>query len=274
MELLLYFLSGMSYFLIFDTTLLTSANFFIIFRFDECLAVGQLVPTDLFIFPEPYLFQLRNWDGALSFEERLASWTKGKTLADPPAYALDESLTATLLKYGSNSDRRATETYQKMATMQCMKPEVEPIAGGGTGINLGNRLAVPLLAPTASILSNTSDKPSWPTPLPLPANPTEPIFSERIIYLASDLALKPGLEQAIKSRIESGGGKCWSWGVDGKDLGEKGGQWERRRIAEIQMKGANTVVTNHREGWEYWHVSFFWFFFFFVERSSEISCGF
>lgn len=246
----------MCYHLITQTPRISVSDLFIISRFDECLAVGQLVPTDLFTFPEPYLFQLRNWDGALSFEERLANWTKGKTLSDPPAYALDKSLTATLLQYGSNSHRRATETYQKMATMQCMKPEVEPIAGGGTGINLGNRLAAPLLVPTASIISTSSDKPQWPIPLPLPSDPSEPIFAERIIYLASDLALKPGLEQAIKSRIENGGGKCWSWGVDGKDLGEKGGQWERRRIAEIQMKGANTVVTNHREGWEYWHVRF------------------
>lgn len=86
-----------------------------------------------------------------------------------------------------------------------------------------------------------------------------PIFADRRVYLASDLGLRKGLEQALKERIIEAGGECWSWGVDADAItaqseGRSVDQWEKRRVAEKELRWANTVVTRTREGWEFWHV--------------------
>lgn len=70
--------------------------------------------------------------------------------------------------------------------------------------------------------------------------------------MAGDLGIRPGLELAIKKRVEDAGGVCWSWGVDGNKNVDHG---ERRREAERMLKDANLVVCRHREGWEFWQVS-------------------
>lgn len=101
----------------------------------------------------------------------------------------------------------------------------------------------------------------FPPEVPL-AHSTAPIFADRVVYLASDLGLRKGLEASLKERIEEAGGRCWSWGVDGDAVtasseGRSTDQWERRRAAERELRKANTVVTRTREGWEFWHVSLF-----------------
>lgn len=93
-----------------------------------------------------------------------------------------------------------------------------------------------------------------------PAHASAKIFKGRKVYLTSDLMLRPGLEQALMERIVEAGGECWSWGIDGervvnKTRGRSVDQWEKRRVAQVELASSNTVVTFYREGWEFWHVS-------------------
>lgn len=62
-------------------------------------------------------------------------------------------------------------------------------------------------------------------------------------------------------RIADAGGSSWSATIDGAKVvgasqnGRKVDQWEKRRVAEKELRKANTVVMRIREGWEYWIVS-------------------
>ena len=87
------------------------------------------------------------------------------------------------------------------------------------------------------------------------------IFTGRRVYFASDLGLRAGLEEALMQRISDAGGMSWSATLDGAEVvgasqnGRSVDQWEKRRVAEKELRKANTVVMRTREGWEYWVVS-------------------
>lgn len=65
----------------------------------------------------------------------------------------------------------------------------------------------------------------------------------------------------MMQRISDAGGMSWSATLDGAEVvgasqnGRSVDQWEKRRVAEKELRKANTVVMRTREGWEYWVVS-------------------
>lgn len=237
-------------------------------RFEQCLKVGQLVPTDIFRFPSPpYTTTLRTADKTKSFEERLADYWKTSASLHPPRTinARGRSTTADLLEASRVTPSTSTtsilgaqngqpgpfvdETYHRTALVQLERSSTphdmrsrdsSSTVGASTTTN-----GLPVGAPRTT---------AFPPQINL-SETSSPIFAQRRVYLASDLGLRPGLEEALKCRIQEAGGECWSWGVDGVGLQEQGA-WERRKEAEKRLKECNTVVMRSREGWEFWHVSF------------------
>ncbi|KAK4701222.1 hypothetical protein P7C70_g5012, partial [Phenoliferia sp. Uapishka_3] len=205
--------------------------------FEECLKLRQLVPIDTYQFPEPPLLDLHEHAATKSYEERVADYFKKKNTVANKAPVLP-TMTSSILgvKPGYNcilGDRqRVSEIYQRTAAVHLEKPSSADLSTTNGG-------------------SVSSKAASVPTPIDLALCEAQ-IFAQRIIYLASDLGLRSGLEEAIKKRVEDAGGECWSWGVDGMKANEESDQWERRRRAEKALERANTVVTRSREGWEYW----------------------
>lgn len=211
-------------------------------RFEECLKLRQPVPIDTYQFPDPPLLRLSEWGAKKPFEERIAEYFKQKSLEPPPKKSSYKSSTSEILGIlpGGNlmlagRNKATNDTYQKTATVQLEKPSSADLANG-----------------------SNSSKGQFPTAIDL-AKCTAKIFSQRIVYLASDLGLRPGLEEALKQRVEEAGGECWSWGVDGANANQTdvSDSWDRRRRAEKALKRANTVVTRSREGWEFWEVRFY-----------------
>lgn len=209
-------------------------------------------------------------DGTKPFEERLAEYWKVHPGLNPPRSVVGgvakktatmdlletttAAITATAAILGDDSKTRglASGAYQTSCTVE---PRREQGVDGTTSLARGGR------AGTASTSASVVGSHHAGAPAMRDAERcSTPIFAERRVYLASDLSLRPGLEEALQSRIREAGGTCWSWGVDGGRLqGEgvhrRGGAFERRRVAEEELKRANTVVTRTREGWEFWHVS-------------------
>ncbi|KAK4051346.1 regulator of Ty1 Transposition [Microbotryomycetes sp. JL201] len=191
--------------------------------FEECLKLGQLVPIDIYQFPDPPLMtSLR--DGVKSFDQRLTEFWTSKNLDKPKqgrptaSAELQNLLNTTAEIIG---DDNANRLYKNKKY-------------------LDNHVA----DPTSSKADNV-------------AQCTLQIFKGRTVYFASNLGVRPGLEAALKARIEEAGGKCWSWGVDTSDEANQGlnpeAEARRRRKAALGMlKQANTVITRARQGWEYW----------------------
>lgn len=226
------------------------------YRLEESFKLGQLTPINNYQFPSPPLVTgLVDGTSSKPFVERLADYWKANPELNPPRNApgaktateeleafkevLRKEATATVSILGTPSHIAST-AYQK----SCL---VDPIGNASTSSSRAGTASTSAtsLAPFSAIKD--------PSHCPLP------IFSQRRVYLSSDLGLRPGLEEALKARIEEAGGTCWSWGVDGgKGEGEGMGRrdaFERRREAEGQLRKANVVVVRSREGWEYWHVS-------------------
>lgn len=209
-------------------------------RFEECLKLRQLVPIDPYQFPSPPLLKLSEYTSGKSFEARLADYFKTKALQPPKRSSLPNT-TSTILGVlpGGNTilatRSKANEIYQRSAAVMLHERSASADAGASTSSSKGPAGGIPGGMELAE--SSTS------------------IFENKIVYLASDLGLRPGLEEALKQRVEQAGGECWSWGVDGAQASSTGDQWDRRRMAEKALERANTVVTRKREGWEFWHVS-------------------
>ncbi|KAL8291971.1 hypothetical protein RQP46_001437 [Phenoliferia psychrophenolica] len=216
--------------------------------FEECLKLRQPVPIETYQFPDPPLLSISKWDESSSFEQRIADYFKQRSVEQPkrPTIASTTSSILGVLPGGNiilAGRTQVAETYQKTATVHLEKPSSADLANGGTTNGNGNGTAAAAAAA----------KGVFPTPIDL-ANCTAQIFADRIVYLASDLALRPGLEEALKQRVEEAGGVCWSWGVDGARSSkvDQEDPWERRKKAEKALKRSNTVVTRSREGWEFW----------------------
>lgn len=230
-------------------------------RLEESFKLGQLVPINHYQFPSPPAFtSLRSSsskDKDKTFEERLAEYWKANPELNPPrnntgsktaTQELEDQInernkatTATARILGGTPSNLASTAYQK----SCL---VDPISHPSSSRAGTSSTSTTSLAPTSTIKD--------------PSHCSTPIFAQRRVYLSSDLGLRAGLEEALKARIEEAGGACWSWGVDGglPAAGEGEGMerrdaFERRREAERELGRANVVVVRSREGWEYWHVS-------------------
>ncbi|KAM0789281.1 hypothetical protein ACM66B_000121 [Microbotryomycetes sp. NB124-2] len=193
--------------------------------FEECLKLGQLVPIDIYQFPDPPLMtSLR--DGTKPFEQRLTEFWTSKNLDKPKQGRLTAS-----------------------AELQNLLNETQEISDGGQGALMDK------------LRSNKSYLDSHSASIdPKPDNVAQcslRIFEGRTVYLASDLGVRPGLEAALKARIEEAGGQCWSWGVDTLDPEQEtnsdAAELRRRRRAGLGLlQKSNTVITRTRQGWEYW----------------------
>lgn len=251
-------------------------------RFEECLKLGQLTPIDLYQFPEPPLTHaLRTDDSSKTFEERISDYWKKHALLQtgqptperPTATArLQQAESTTNQIFGAQRAAAglASASYQTIVNVEARHHESSgtlqlPDKGHGRDVGrLGTSASVSsaTLAPGSSSVVH-AQHPDVTTPCP------EPIFRNRRVYLASDLLLRPGLEKALKTRIEEAGGKCWSWVEDAGADGERSHGNEhankvdrahtdafgRRRRAERELLKSDIVVTRTREGWEYWHAA-------------------
>ncbi|GAA6060049.1 hypothetical protein JCM10212_001046 [Sporobolomyces blumeae] len=247
--------------------------------FEESLKLNQLVPLDIYRFPSPpFATSLRDGSSSKPFAERLVEYWRVKlsasagssssssssTIASPPN---PTPTTATYVILGleeghakpTNGKMRESEMYFKSASCDGLPASLANRSGS---LSLDGR---PAQAGTAG-----SDGSGSTTLAPdHPARPTataSKIFSGKRIYLASDLGVSSGLERALKSKIEQGGGSCWSFGLDGeRELAEQESErersgkrrddkdsWARRRVAERALRKSDYVVMRTREGWEYW----------------------
>lgn len=219
-------------------------------RFEECLKLRQLVPTDIYQFPNPPLTEISEWTSKKPFHERLVDWRRANPNGRPTKVRAT-TFTASILGNALTTGSKTREAYLKTAIVHCEREQIAPPRGAATGSGLYGADSLGTGSSSALPSGSRSNSGLWPPPSTMPTSENA-IFSGRSVYLASDLALRPGLEEALKARVEAAGGTCWSWGVDGQR--DNGDQWERRRKGEKALAAANTVVTRKREGWEFWHV--------------------
>ena len=170
-------------------------------------------------------------------------------------------MTAKIL--GPDDSLHQAEHYQRTAVVGCMVSE-DLRNKLETGMSASGFLGESLAA-TNTTSGGSFDPLRWTAKTTFPPHVSIPvakdaIFAGRRVYFAGDLGLRGGLELALMQRITDAGGSSWSATIDGAKVvgssqnGRKVDQWERRRVAEKELRKANTVVMRIREGWEYWVV--------------------
>ncbi|KAI5479354.1 BRCT domain protein Brc1 [Pseudohyphozyma bogoriensis] len=224
--------------------------------FEESIKLHQPLPIDLYKFPDPQIFQLakETRPGEKGYLEKIADFYKQRAMNGvlEKANALNESSTWKILGVGEGGNHlfmtssKIQEVYQKTSVVNLWASD-----SGSATTNGGSSLVAPSMAPQKSAFPPSVDM----------AVAQEKIFDGQVVYLASEMGLRGGLEAALRDRIENAGGKVWSWSVDGERMRAKlkqgsregsGDQWERRREAERQLEKADIVVVKSRMGWEYW----------------------
>lgn len=247
-------------------------------RFEECLKLGQLSPIDLYRFPEPPLIHaLRTDNNSKQFEERLSDFWKAHPALQPPKAGtsarpsatslLHEAQTATAAIFGADLANAGLASVRYQSSIQA---EGRGAAGPSTDLLKSRELHGDTASSLGSTVFSAAGAPLGSSKSILyTENHGEPIFKNHRVYLASDLGVRPGLEAALKNRIEEAGGICWSWGVNvaqSTELGQlerpldpdqtnRKDAFARRRLAERELKQSDIVVTRTREGWEYWHAA-------------------
>ncbi|GAA6004207.1 uncharacterized protein JCM10292_007290 [Rhodotorula paludigena] len=208
--------------------------------FEESLKLAALVPIDIYRFPSPpFTTSLRT--GSLSAPTR------------PFAERLHAYWRAHLSSSSSSSD----------------PPAAQPNTSTHVILHANAAAAQRALARTTYLRSTSATEPLDPVSV---AGGRARAFEGKKVYLASDLALTPGLERALKDRVRALGGECWAFG--GGARGEEGGEgeggeaevgrarrsstaeredaWAKRRKAERRLRESDIVIVRSREGWEYW----------------------
>lgn len=169
-------------------------------------------------------------------------------------------MTAQIL--GPDDSIMQAEQYQRTAVVGCMTSEDlrKKMETGMSGSGfLGDSLAATNTTNGSFDPLRATAKAVFPPHVNIP-NAKDAIFSGRRVYFASDLGLRTGLEKALMQRISDAGGSSWSATIDGAKVvdaaqnGRQVDQWEKRRVAEKELKQANTVIMRTREGWEFWIV--------------------
>ncbi|SCV69657.1 BQ2448_1051 [Microbotryum intermedium] len=261
--------------------------------FEDCFKLRQLIPHDIYAFPDPPYINLRTIDTAKSYDERLFDLVKTSTLTNGRSDALSiEQMSATKRLELAFSRLADNEPYQRTALIELDRSHVSgassiALSEPGARARIGAATTVGSSSTnggTASRAGPATANGSWPPVAGLATSSDDSLFSGYAVYLASDLGLRPGLEEAIQKRIIEAGGRCWSFGLDGGKSGtgknslttsmesrkeaasevgtnnaaaaiskrDRTDEWDRRREAERELHSSTIVITRTRQGWEWW----------------------
>ncbi|GAA6018796.1 hypothetical protein JCM11491_003452 [Sporobolomyces phaffii] len=253
--------------------------------FEESLKLNQLVPMDVYRFPDPpYSTSLR--DPRVStkpFVERLTDYwklcasaastsTSGGSGDATNVVTTPTTATHTILGLGEGCavptrDRlRDSEEYFRSTTLEGFPSEqlerdvinASTLRGGPASQQHHRRGSSSKLDSTLSTAAADDDHEHGGRGRGGGRDAgAGQIFAGKRFYLASDLGLSRGIERAIAAKIAAFGGTAWSFGLDGDrrvdgDDGAARDNWARRRAAERELRAADYVVLRNREGWEYW----------------------
>ncbi|SGY14476.1 BQ5605_C010g06196 [Microbotryum silenes-dioicae] len=259
--------------------------------FEDCFKLRQLIPHDIYAFPDPPYINLRTIDSAKSYDERLFDLVKTSASTNGRSQTISvEQMSATKRLELAFSRLSDNEPYQRTAlieldrshvggTIALSEPGVRARIGAATTVGSSSTLGGTTSRSTVATLNG-----SWPPVAGLATSTDASLFSGHRVYLASDLGLRPGLEEAIQNRIIEAGGRCWSFGLDGGKSGtgknslltsteerkgsipeegtndasvaiskrDRTDEWDRRREAERELHSSTIVITRTRQGWEWW----------------------